>query len=507
MTTCFRLTPVLSAALGAVGGYYCICTLLPIGVFAVLFASVAVLCFFRVLASLESTVNGAAVYGAAVYGASSRSLQLAAMYSAAFAAGLFLGICAARAGRNEIYFGIPEQKVVALKGVLIDDPRKIKGGRIMAVLSLRECAGPGGLRVKSKGEIPIFFPAESAERLRGFGRGTTVFTEGKLHKSSMSLSNGVAKWTYSSESTHIVKPASAMERFRTSVRLNLIARFSGSSWGGLALALLLGIRDNLDVNLATMYRNAGCSYILALSGMHLAVLASLIALILKKPLGLKAAAVTSALIIIIYYFIVGPLPSLSRATLMYLLGILAVLGFFPKEPLSILSLSFLLQIVISPASGNSISFILSYLALTGILVVGQPLYSLLSGKMPDFLARPLTASCGAFIATAGVTSFSFGVLAPVGILAGLVLVPLTTIFMIGSIIWLVLDMFSLSRFLSVPLSIIYQVMEKTASLATTISGISPRPAMIITLSIILSLFIVLFERRRRMAAFALNPFG
>jgi competence protein ComEC len=298
-----------------------------------------------------------------------------------------------------------------------------------------------------------------------------------------------------------------MERFRTGVRLNLSARFSGSSWGGLSLALLLGIRDNLDVNFAAMYRDAGCSYILALSGMHLAVLASLIALILKKPLGLKAAAVASALIIIIYHFIVGPLPSLSRATLMYLLGVLAVLSAFPKEPLSILGLSFLLQIVISPASGNSISFILSYMALAGILVIGEPLYSLFSGKVPDFLARPLTASCGAFIATAGLTSFSFGVLAPVGILAGLVLVPLTTVFMIGSIIWLVLDMFSLSRFLGLPLSVIYQVMEKTAFLANTVSGISPRPAMIIALSIILGLFIVLFEHRRRMAALALYPFG
>jgi hypothetical protein len=50
-------------------------------------------------------------------------------------------------------------------------------------------------------------------------------------------------------------------------------------------------------------------------------------------------------------------------------------------------------------------------------------------------------------------------------------------------------------------------MEKTASLANTVSGISPRPAMIIALSIILALFIVLFEHRRRMAAFTLYPFG
>jgi len=183
------------------------------------------------------------------------------------------------------------------------------------------------------------------------------------------------------------------------------------------------------------------------------------------------------------------------------------LGAFPKEPLSILGLSFLIQIIISPSAGNSLSFILSYLALAGILVIGQPLYSLFAGKAPDFLLQPLSASCGAFLATAGITGFSFGVLVPMGIVTGLALVPLTTVFMIGSMIWLMLDMVSLSGFLSLPLSLLYWLMEKIVSVAGCIPGISAgRPSVILALSVVLSLLIAALEYRRRTSLLRLQPF-
>jgi competence protein ComEC len=174
----------------------------------------------------------------------------------------------------------------------------------------------------------------------------------------------------------------------------------------------------------------------------------------------------------------------------------------------LLGLSFLIQIAVSPGSGNSISFILSYLALAGILIIGQPLYSLLSGKAPDFLLQPLTASCGAFLATAGVTGFAFGVLAPIGIIAGLVLVPLTTVFMIGSMVWLVLDMVSISFILNTPLSLVYQLMEKTVSLAGRVPGISTAaPSVILALSLVLSALILWLRYRQLTALLSLRPFS
>jgi competence protein ComEC len=473
MVNRLRFTPVFCAAVGAATGFYLLASFALSVSVIILLVSFGVFSFFNVLSSLDRQ---------------RRSLRLTAVYCAVFFAGLIVGICAAKAGRTEVKFSLPQNKITAVEGVLLEDPRIISSGRSIASVSLRKCAD-NGLRVSSQGEITVFFPQENAEKIRTFGRGTTVFMEGNLRNSE----NG---WTFSAVSMHVVKSASVIERMRTSVRLNLLSRFDGKNWGGLALALLLGIKDNLDTNLAAMYRDTGCSYILALSGMHLAVIAAVIAFFLRKPLGLKTAAVTGAAIIYIYCFIVGPMPSLNRAALMYLLGVIAILSSLPREPLSILSLSFLIQIIITPKAGHSISFILSYLALFGILIIGRPIYSLFAGKIPDVFLQPLSASCGAFLSTAGIIGFSFGVIVPMGIITGLLLVPLTTVFMIGSMIWLVFDIVSLSSFFSPAMSVLYQLMEKIVSFMGKIGGVSTgKPFIILTLSLFLSFLIIYFENR------------
>jgi len=489
MVNRFHSAPVVYAAIGAVFGFYCLGSLAPAVIMTVMFAAVAVLSFFRVLASLNIEP---------------RRFRLMEIYSTVFAAGLCIGICAQTASVNNIRFGITEEKITAISGILLEDPRIISGGRAMAVVSLGKTAGAGGLRASSSGEMTVFLPENSALKIREFGRGTEIFAEGVLY-------SGEKGWTFSAKSMHITKQASPIEKMRTGIRLNLIQRFSKNftnvNAGGLALAMLIGIKDNLDTDLAAMYRNAGLSYVLALSGMHLAVLASLIAFILRKLLGIKAASIVSAVIIVIYCFIVGPMPSLNRAALMYFLGVLAILGTMPKESISILALSFLIQIIVTPASGNSISFILSYLAMLGILFIGKHLTSLFTGKIPDFLMQPLAVSCGAFLATAGVTCFAFGVLAPAGIITGLVIVPTVTLFMIGSIIWLVLDMVLLSGIISMPLSLLYQFTEKTVFFAGKIPYISvSKPFSILMLSLVLSLTIILLEHRSRVKRLTLQPF-
>ncbi|MDR0583976.1 MAG: ComEC/Rec2 family competence protein [Treponema sp.] len=553
MVSRLKLSPVLCAAAGAAAGFYGLSVLFQTGVigvygiFAVFLILTATLCLLRVLVSFP------AFYPAKMTGENSGEDRLlqdqpppdfrllrplgaasparalsraipggpANRYAIAFAAGLALGLSAGRAAASGISFGIPGHTVKAVSGVLLEDPRIVSGGRAMVSLSLRESSGGKGLRVSARGELPVFFPAESAARLKEFGRGSLVFAEGYLRVSSRGTEER-ASWLFSAESLHLVKPASALDRFRTGVRLDLIRRFdnapagngvsreNGGSRGGLALALLLGVRDNLDSGLAALYRDAGCSYVLALSGMHLAVLAGIIALLLKKPLGPRPAAIAGALIIILYCFIVGPLPSLTRAALMYLLGALAVLGALNRDALSLLCMAFLVQIVVSPQSGFSLSFVLSYLALAGILSAGESLNGIFRGKAPAFLLGPLSASAGAFLATAGVTACFFGTLRPVGIITGLVLVPLTTAFMIGSLACLALGLVSpfLAGFLNPALSLLYVLMEKTVSLAGRFPGLVPgSPPLVIALSLALWLFLIYFEHRLRITKNRLPAFA
>jgi len=494
-----HLTPVLCTAAGAAAGYYILFNLPFSAVVCIILFFVLFHCFFRAIASLKNILF---IYNQFPLQINLiRNTRLISTYAAAAVIGLVLGLCAAQAGQNNAAFGINNESVTAVEGVLLEDPRVTSGGSVMASISLKRSSGENGLRVSSSGAINVFFPSQSADKLKQYGRGASVFAEGTLRYSE---SYG---WSLSARSLHITKRAPAVEQLRTNIRLGLINRFNGERWQPLALALLLGVRDNLDSVFTEQYRKAGLSYILALSGMHLAILAALIAFVLKKPLGFKASAIISSVLIVLYCLLVGPFPSLNRSAFMYVLGVMAVLGALPKNSLSILSVSFLVQIIITPAAGNSLSFILSYTALLGILLTSQALSFLLDGKIPAFILQPLSLSCGAFLATSGICCFVFGTIAPAGILAGLLIVPLTAVFMTGSIIYLLLDIFLISRVLNLPLSFVYDLMESIASLAGNVPGVSANPVSVLVVSLLLSVFIIIFEYRRRISLYKIQPFS
>lgn len=492
--------------------------------------------------------------GCGAYGAM-RAARMLPLLFAAFASGLALGIgSGARVSAGQA-FGIPSGAVAGISGVLLDDPRMVSGGSAMATVSLRGAvagsggsglggaggaaagggagemsgfagaglagAGLAGARAASSGEIAVFFRGESAGRLREFGRGAQVFAEGRLQRPAFGPFAGA--YVFSADSLHVAAPASRLDRFRTRARLALADRFAGqpggagggegeapgAAWRGLALALLLGVRDSLDSGMAALYRSAGISYILALSGMHLAVIAALVSFLLKKPLGLRPAAIAGAAIIAAYCFLVGPLPSLYRSALMYMLGVLAVLGMLRRDSLSVLSMAFLIQLALSPGAGASLSFSLSYLAMLGILVLGKSLRGILGGALPPALLNPLALSLGAFIGTAGMVAWVFGDLRPAGILAGIAVAPLTTAFMIGSIAWLALDaaLPALSPLLAWPLSLLYRLMEETARLASLLPGISASPRLVIALSLLASALLLWLDSRMRARRSRLRPFA
>jgi competence protein ComEC len=430
----------------------------------------------------------------------------------AFAAGLVLGAVSAGRIPGPPGLGLPAAKVGALEGVLLEDPREISGGNGMARLELRRAWAPGdaaiggaGARSSARGGVTVIFPGGRLEDLKEFGRACVVYLEGGFIPPRAGESG---PGMFRAAGVHVVSPAPPLERFRTGLRQGLVSRLSrpdNRSWGSLSLALLLGVRDNLDSDFARSYRDAGVSHVLALSGMHLAVLSALIAFLFKPVLGLRRAAVIGALFIVAYVFLVGSQPSLDRAAIMYLLGAVAIVCSLARNPVSLLNLAFITQIIWRPESGIAISFILSYLALWGILHLGVKIAELFRGWIPPVLLQGLSASLGAFIATASVTAANFGALRPAGILAGLVLVPLTSLFMVLTIGYLVLDpvLPFLARPLGLGISALYKTLDTLVGFSAGLPGIALSPdsagtasAWVLGFSLLLAGLIVVLARRR-----------
>ncbi|MFP3041646.1 ComEC/Rec2 family competence protein [Treponema primitia] len=393
----------------------------------------------------------------------------------ALSAGLILGIAAAASLEGPPRLGLPGEAVQGISGVMGEDPRESSGGQGarraagMGYLDLRGVTGAGGLRSTARGRVLVFFPPEALPRLREFGRGAEVLVEGAFAGGF----NGASPM-FRAKAVHIVKPAPAWEQLRTGIRLVILDKLRPHIWGGLGAALLLGVKDNLDSELAKKYQFAGCSHVLALSGMHLAIVAAITAFFLRKPLGLKLSSIAGAVLILLYVALIGAQPSLERAAIMYLLGAAAVLGFLPRRPLSLLAMAFLIQIVLRPSAGASLSFILSYLALAGILTVGEFFHGILRGRLPELLASPLAASLGAYLATAAVVAAGFGIIRPVGLLAGLVIVPLTTVFMVGAMAALALSFISpfLTGIIGMGLTLFYSLLDHMVTLAARVPGLA-----------------------------------
>jgi competence protein ComEC len=493
----FALCPAVWAALGAALSYYTLTGKGRAGFgLWIAFLFTVLISMFRVLGTFPALVSRPLK--------NTRLFHEITLSLAALAAGFSLGFTARIAVPGPPQFGIRQGEITGLTGTLKDDPRGLAGGRGMAYLDLEQAAGKDGLRSSAGGEVLVFFPEEAVPRLRDFGRLSRIYIEGAF------LPSKTGSPVFRTAGVHVMEAPPPMERLRTGIRLNIIGKFSPRKWGGLALALLLGVRDSLETELAASYREAGCSHVLALSGMHLAIVSSVIAFLLKKPLGIKAAAILGAVFILLYTALVGVQPSLERAALMYLLGTLTILGAFPRRASALLALAFVIQICINPASGDSISFILSYLALAGILALGEPVKGLFRGVLPDALSRPLSASLGAFIATAAVSAVFFGVLYPVGIIAGLVVVPLTTVFMVAAMAYLAAAFLlpPLTGPLGTALSFLYEALSRIVGWAGRVPDVeAANPHAVLIASIAVSLVLVSAmkhrsERGRRLVPFA-----
>lgn len=410
-----------------------------------------------------------------------RRPRAAGRFVVACCVGAAFGAAAADRPPDRAHWGIEAARVRSLTARVSSDPRKIRGGGTLATLEPLYSEGPPGVRASASGSIAAIFPARGPAPDRG---------------SVLRLSARIVEGSYGPlvkvEEYSLVREAPRAERIRSSIRKNLVGRLNSVLWGGLAGALLLGTKDGLDSSEIDGYAAAGCAHVLALSGMHLGVLSALIAFFLKPLFGLKRAAAAGLLLIIAYVHLAGAQASLVRAALMYAAAAAGIAFDLPRRALCLLSAAFLVQLCIDPESARGLSFELSYLALAGILVVGAAADDLLRAWLPDIVRPALSASIGAFIATAAVTAGVFGVLRPVGLVSSLLLAPAAAGLMVGASAWLLLS--ATVPALAVPVDAALRILgsanEAVVAAAARVPGLetgSAAPALLFSLAIALVL--------------------
>ena len=251
-------------------------------------------------------------------------------------------------------------------------------------------------------------------------RGTTVFVEVADEGGASVRAESLAA---------VPRPSSAL---RGKIRA-YIRELSRAYDLELLAPLLIGARDSLNAVVERSFREAGAMHMLALSGMHLALFVAVVYAVTRQFGSWQLSLVAASLFILLFLWIAGPRPSLVRAVLLTLLAGGAVALRRRTAPLNLLAGAFILMLILWPTSIKTLSFQLSFSALLGILLAAPALSYLGDGFLPRVVRMPLAAGLGAQFATAPLLAASFGVVYPVGVLTGVLLAPVVTLYLWGGL--------------------------------------------------------------------------
>jgi competence protein ComEC len=228
----------------------------------------------------------------------------------------------------------------------------------------------------------------------------------------------------------------------------------------LAAALLLGRREGVDPDVNDAFARTGTTHLLAISGLHLQVLAGALWFAFRSVgLGRRAAFASVALATIVYALLVGLMPSVVRSAAMTVTVCVAGIRDRQVRPANLLALAALVTVLLNPSDLFDVGCQLSFLAIAAILwgveptsrylVIGyhmltfrhqgpgspldalerrlEPWWLAQMRRWPPIVSSGLVVSTVVWLAALPLVALRFHLVSPIGILLNVPLVPLTSL--------------------------------------------------------------------------------
>lgn len=186
---------------------------------------------------------------------------------------------------------------------------------------------------------------------------------------------------------------------------------SGKHEQGVAMALIIGVKDGIDNDLIGAYSASGAMHVLAVSGLHVGIIYWMLLAVLKplqkQKSGKWIVSMVCLCVLWSYAFVTGLSPSVLRAVTMFSFVCIARAVNQRTNIYNTLASSAFILLIWNPFLIMSVGFQLSYLAVIGIIWVQRPLYRLWepSNAMVNWVWG---ISCVSIAAQA--TTFSLGLL-------------------------------------------------------------------------------------------------
>ncbi len=266
---------------------------------------------------------------------------------------------------------------------------------------------------------------------------------GGFDYSRYALFKGITHQVYLKRSEYVILTSqngsllkNTIYKARSGVLDILRTNIPGKKELGLAEALLIGYKDDLDPELVQTYSNTGVVHIIAISGMHLGLIYWIL-LVLVKPFKRFRWLRTVVIIAGLWAFslLAGAQPSVLRSALMFSFIALGENFGRKNSVFNSLAASAFLLLCMNPFLLWDAGFQLSYAAVLSIVLFMRPIYNwfYIKNKLLDFCWKLNAVTIAAQVLTIPLTIYHFHQFPTLFLLSNFLAVPLSSIIVLGEI--------------------------------------------------------------------------
>ncbi|MBR2476921.1 MAG: DNA internalization-related competence protein ComEC/Rec2 [Clostridia bacterium] len=260
-----------------------------------------------------------------------------------------------------------------------------------------------------------------------------------------------------------------------SLRTDLAAKcdaYMSKEAASFAKAFVLGYKGDMSEDTKNNLADAGLSHIVAVSGLHLSIMITIINLLISKLKSKRRVYIIPAINIVCSVFIAaftGFSPSVIRAALMLIISNSAALVRRENDSLQSLSFALLIILLINPMAVHDVGLVLSASATLGIILLSKRIRSKLGhGRKFRFIRETLAVTLSAQIFTLPVMVIYFNSFSLYSAIINILIVPMLPYLMVLILLFLICPIIPVCQFLAngiwLWVSFILKVSEFTASI-------------------------------------------